>query len=173
MRSLVTTLVPPLTQINTLGEDLIMGERAQVIQLDHVAVSPLVCFDSIYERNALESVRSGAQLLAVPTNDSWFKDSRGVWMHHAQAQLRAIETGRPIMRAANTGVSSIITHKGEVKEQLGPFLTGYVIHDVQTQTHTTLYTIIGNLFAWVCLAFAGGCVLLPITEKLLSMRKRR
>ncbi len=166
-RELITTLIPPLTEINTLGSDLVMGDTALAIPLESGIgyVSPLICFDSIYENNALESVHKGANLLAVPTNDSWFKDSRGVWMHSAQGQLRAIETGRYVMRAANTGVSSVITDKGKVLEKLDPFATGYVLQEAKLLSHTTLYTVIGNLFVYLCIGFAGGCVLIPVGER--------
>lgn len=172
LRGLVTAIIPPLAEINTLGDDLVFGDGAKVIALEEGGVSPLICFDSIYERNALESVRDGAQLLAVPTNDSWFKDSRGVWMHHAQSQLRAIETGRYIMRAANTGVSSVITDKGEVMDYLGTFQTGYVLEEIQMKTYITPYTVIGNLFAYLCLTFCGGCVCLSLGEWMIK-RKRK
>lgn len=174
LRDLVTTLVPPLTEINTLGDDLIFGEGAVVIpyETSGYGISPLICFDSIYEDNALESVRAGAHLLAIPTNDSWFKDSRGVWMHSAQGQLRAIETGRYVLRAANTGVSSIITDNGEVMCKLDPFVTGYVIAEAKLQSHTTLYTTIGNAFAYFCMAFVVSCTGFGVVEWCCNKRKQ-
>lgn len=171
LRGLITALIPPLAEINTLGEDLAFGQEAVVIPLPEGGVAPLICFDSIYEQNALESVRDGAQLLAIPTNDSWFKDSRGVWMHSGQAQLRAIETGRYVLRAANTGVSSVINDRGEILDKLPPFETGYVLAEVVMRTDTTLYTVIGNLFAYLCLGFSAGCCLLPLGESLAGKRK--
>ena len=174
MRDLITTLVPPLTEINTLGSDLSFGKEAKVISYGdsgEYGISPLICFDSIYEQNALESVRCGANLLAVPTNDSWFKDSRGVWMHSAQGQLRAIETGRYVMRAANTGVSSVITDKGEVLDKLDPFVTGYVLEEAYLQTNTTLYTIMGNLFVYLCMALVGGCSGVGVADVVIQKKK--
>lgn len=171
MRDLITALIPPLGKINTLGADLAFGEEAVVISLDEGKVAPLICFDSIYEQNALESVRKGAELLAIPTNDSWFKDSRGVWMHSAQGQLRAIETGRYVLRAANTGVSSVITHRGVIEDKLPPFETGYVLGEVEMRTSTTLYTVIGNLFVYLCIGFMGGCFIVPFVEKYKGKKK--
>ena len=174
-RQLITTLIPPLTEINTLGSDLAFGDGAKVITYGTdgaYGVSPLICFDSIYEQNALESVQQGANLLAVPTNDSWFKDSRGVWMHSAQGQLRAIETGRYVMRAANTGVSSVITDRGEVLDKLDPFVTGYVLEEAQWRTNTTLYTLIGNLFVYLCMAFVGGCGALCVADRVARSKKK-
>ena len=173
LRDLVTTLVPPLTEINTLGSDLAFGESAKVIPFGSYGVSPLICFDSIYENNALESVQAGANLLAVPTNDSWFKDSRGVWMHSAQGQLRAIETGRYVLRAANTGVSSVITDKGEVLDKLDPFVTGYVLQEAELLSHTTLYSAIGNLFVYLCMAFLAGCAGINLVSAVQDRRRRK
>ncbi len=159
-REVVMTLVPPLAEIGMLDNDLLVGEESVVFQLEKGKVGSLICFDSIYERNSLESVANGAELLAVSTNDSWFQDSRGIWMHHAQSQLRAIETGRYIVRAGNTGVSSVISPTGQIQASLGPLKTGYVVGDVCFNHTRTLYSLTGNLFVWLCIAFCAGCILL-------------
>ena len=165
-RNLVMTLVPPLAEINTLDEDIPAGEDSVVFDLEAGNVGSLICFDSIYERNAADSVANGAQLLAVSTNDSWFQDSRGVWMHHAQSQLRAIETGRCVVRSANTGVSSVINAKGEVIESLDALKTGYVLADVRLSDRVTVYSVIGNVFAYLCIAACGAAAVLSMTERI-------
>lgn len=167
-RNLVMTLVPPLAEINTLAEDIPAGEDSVVFDLDVGQVGSLICFDSIYEQNALDSLANGAQLLAVSTNDSWFQDSRGVWMHHAQSQLRAIETGRWVVRSANTGVSSIINNRGEVLETLAPLKTGYVLEEVRLTDRVTVYSVIGNVFAYACLAVCAASVLWPVGERIIN-----
>ncbi len=168
-RRLVTTLVPPLAEINTLDSDIPAGEDSVVFDLSVGPVGSLICFDSIYEQNALDSVANGAELLAVSTNDSWFRDSRGVWMHHAQSQYRAIETGRCVVRSANTGVSSVITATGRVAESLDALKTGYVLETVTLEDTATPYMIIGNIFAYVCVALTLGCVLYPPLETCIDL----
>ena len=158
-RELVMLLVPPLADIGMLENDLLVGDRSEVFDLGAGRVGSLICFDSIYESTALDSVRRGAQLLAVSTNDSWFQDSRGVWMHNAQSSLRAIETGRYVVRAGNTGVSSVIDPTGQVTAELDPLLTGYVPGTVRLCEERTLYTRIGNLFAYLCAALCAAAVL--------------
>ena len=172
-RNIVMTLVPPLAEINTLDEDIPAGEDSVVFDLAVGNVGSLICFDSIYERNATDSVDNGAQLLAVSTNDSWFQDSRGVWMHHAQSQLRAIETGRWVVRSANTGVSSIINAKGEVLESLDALKTGYVLEEVRLSDRVTVYSVIGNAFAYLCIAACGVGILAPAAERVRSRRERQ
>ena len=176
-RTIVMTLIPPLANINTLGEDIPAGEDSVVMDLDPGRVGPLICFDSIYEQNALDSLENGAQILAVSTNDSWFKDSRGVWMHHAQSQLRAIETGRYVIRAANTGVSSVISDRGEVLETLEPLKTGFVLHEAYLSEQVTVYSVVGNLFAHACVALGGAALLWALAEgiygRILVNKKQR
>ncbi len=167
-RNLVMTLVPPLAEINTLAEDIPAGEDSVVFDLEVGQVGSLICFDSIYERNAFDSIANGAQLLAVSTNDSWFTDSRGVWMHHAQSQLRAIETGRYVVRSANTGVSSIINDRGEVLESLAPLKTGFVLEKVHLSDRVTVYSVIGNVFAYVCVALCAAAILYPVCERIVN-----
>ena len=164
-RDLVMTVIPPLAEINTLDEDIPAGADSVVMELDVGNVGPLICFDSIYERNALDSIGNGAQILAVSTNDSWFTDSRGVWMHHAQSQLRAIETGRYVVRSANTGVSSVINDRGEVLELLEPLKTGYVLEEAYLSDRVTVYSVIGNVFAYVCVAVCAAAILCPVAER--------
>lgn len=175
-RNLVMTLVPPLADINTLDEDIPAGEDSVVFDLEVGNVGSLICFDSIYERNAMDSIENGAQLLAVSTNDSWFQDSRGVWMHHAQSQLRAIETGRYVVRSANTGVSSIINAKGEVLDSLDALKTGYAMGTVYLSERVTVYSIIGNVFAYLCIAVCAAGILFPagegIVNRMLSKRNK-
>lgn len=165
-RTLVTTLIPPLAEINTLAEDIPAGEDSVVFDLEVGQVGSLICFDSIYERNAMDSIGNGARLLAVSTNDSWFQDSRGVWMHHAQSQLRAIETGRYVVRSANTGVSSVINDRGEVLESLGALKTGYVLEEVYLSDRVTVYSVIGNLFAYLCIGACAVSVLLAVAPRI-------
>ncbi|MBP3665537.1 MAG: apolipoprotein N-acyltransferase [Clostridia bacterium] len=172
-RNLVMTLVPPLAEINTLAEDIPAGEESVVFDLEVGQVGSLICFDSIYEQNALDSIANGAQLLAVSTNDSWFTDSRGVWMHHAQSQLRAIETGRYVVRSANTGVSSIINDRGEVLETLAPLKTGYVLDAVVLSERVTVYSVIGNVFAYACLVLCAAAVFLSPIEQIAARLTRR
>ncbi len=171
-RNLVVTLIPPLAEINTLAEDIPAGEDSVVFDLPLGNVGSLICFDSIYERNAMDSIANGAQILAVSTNDSWFTDSRGVWMHHAQSQLRAIETGRYVVRSANTGVSSIINDRGEVLTLLEPLKTGYVLEKTCLSDRVTVYSVIGNVFAYVCIAICAAALLWPVGETAITRLSR-
>ncbi len=150
MRELVMFLIPPLAQIGMLEEDLIAGEESTVIETDSGVVGCCICFDSIYETVTREAVLNGAQMIAVSTNDSWFSDSAALYMHNSQSALRAIETGRYVVRSANTGISSIIDPMGKVKQSLGADVEGYVVDEISLRDTNTLYTAIGNAFVYLC-----------------------
>lgn len=153
MRDVIMTLIPPLAELSALGEDTYAGEDSALFETEYGTVGSLICFDSIYEQLTVDSVRDGANLMVVSSNDSWFYDSAAVYMHCAQSQLRAIESGRCFARAANTGISAVITQNGEVLCQLPPLVEGYAVEDVSMLTEDTLYTTIGNLWVGLCFAF--------------------
>lgn len=169
MREFVMFVFPPLGEINMLSSDLKPGSESTVIDGEKANIGCAVCFDSIYEKVILDSVKNGAEVIVVSTNDSWFSDSAALYMHNGQSRLRAIESGRYVVRSANTGISSIIDPMGNVKEELGALERDYIISDVKLKTDRTLYSVIGNTFVYVCIAFA---VSLPIVEAILKSKKK-
>ncbi len=155
LRGLIETLIPPLAELVMSGDDTMQGEEANAFVLEEGTVGSLICFDSIYESLTRESVQAGAELLCLSTNDSWFTDSAALYMHNAQAQLRAIESGRYVARAANTGISTMISPQGEVLCDLPPLEGGVLVEDLPLQNHMTLYTRTGNLFVWSWIGILG------------------
>ncbi len=149
----VEVLLPPLAELVLSGGVIVEGEGANVFVLDEGNIGSLVCFDSIYENLTRESVLGGAELLVLSTNDSWFTDSAALSMHNAQAQLRAIESGRYVARSANTGISTVISDRGEVLCSLEPLVDGMLVEEICVKKNITLYTRIGNTFVYLAIAF--------------------
>ncbi len=156
LRRFIMTVIPPLSQVAMLENDLVPGEDSGLIQVGDMRVGSLICFDSIYEELTLRSVLDGAELIVLSTNDSWFGDSAALRMHCAHDQLRAIESGRTILRAANTGISSMICPDGTMPQHLDDNAEGLLVCDAEIRTGRTLYTIIGNLFVYLAIAFIFG-----------------
>ena len=159
LSGIIKAIAPVLGMINTLPDDLTPGKESSYFESSmnretSVRVGTLMCFDSIFETLATDSVRGGAQLLYIPSDDSWFYDSRALDMHHSQNILRAIETGRYTVSCGNTGITSIVDSKGNVLIELADNKEGFIISEVPASDAGTLYSYIGNSFVIFCAAAA-------------------
>lgn len=102
------------------------GQSPQVMRIQGLPpVQPLICYEAVFSRHLITGADRPAWLLQV-TNDAWFGQISGPWQHLAQARLRAIESGLPLMRAANTGVSAVIDARGQLRATLGLDLAGRI-----------------------------------------------
>lgn len=79
-------------------------------------VRPLICYEGIFPE---EIDASGMRAMVLITNDAWFGPAAGPRQHLAQARLRAIEQGMPMIRVANTGVTAMIDAKGRITAEIG------------------------------------------------------
>lgn len=107
-------------------------------------IGPIICYESVYGEFVTEYVRAGASVLAIMTNDAWWGNTPGHKQHLAYARLRAIETRRPIVRAANTGISGFITPLGEITSQLKYDTKGVLTNAVIPQNKITRYVQFGD-----------------------------
>lgn len=82
-----------------------------------IGVAPVVCYESIWGSWIAESVRNGAQFIAIITNDGWWGNTSGKDQHMLYAKLRAIETRRYVVRSANTGISCFINQRGDITQK--------------------------------------------------------
>jgi len=168
---LVEAIIPPLAELVLSGGVIVEGEGPNVFVLAEGNIGSLVCFDSIYEDLTRESVLGGAEMLALSTNDSWFTDSAALSMHNAQAQLRAIESGRYVARSANTGISTVISDRGEVLCSLEPLVDGMLVEEIGVKKNVTLYTLIGNAFVYLAIVFLGFLCAEELWRKKVRNRK--
>ena len=146
-RGFLQLLMPKITQINALGHDLSSGKDAGIIATPFGNIGGLICYESIFPQIIQNSINDGAELLVLVTNDSWFKDSKGVYQHNAQFVFRAVENDRYMLRAANTGVSTIISPEGRILNELGPLTKDYLVGTVKFRDRQTIYSKIGDFIA--------------------------
>ena len=112
----------------------------------------LVCFEGIFPEISREYVRQGAQLLVNITNDAWYGRSSAPAQHLSMSVFRAVENRVPLVRAANTGITSVIDSKGHFQGMTRIFLEAVLTGEVRLGTEQTIYNRYGDLFAWGCLA---------------------
>ncbi|GIW21311.1 MAG: apolipoprotein N-acyltransferase [Candidatus Sericytochromatia bacterium] len=144
-RKLLEFFLPKISKLNALEKDLTPGKDAGIFSTKYGNIGGLVCYESIFPEIARDSVLSGANLLVIVTNDSWFKDSMATQHHNAQAVFRAIENNRYIIRAANTGISSFISSKGEILNYLPPLVKDTISYNVRFKDNVSYYTKYGDV----------------------------
>jgi apolipoprotein N-acyltransferase len=109
-----------------------------------------VCYEDAYGATQLAPLRTATMLLNV-TNDSWFGRSTARYQHLQISRLRAREAGRPMVRAANDGVSAVIGARGEILETAPEYEANVLRAPVQPRIGLTPYARMGN-WPVICLA---------------------
>ncbi|MFN8577012.1 MAG: apolipoprotein N-acyltransferase [Candidatus Sericytochromatia bacterium] len=168
-RNILEKIVPSITKINALGSDVTQGLDTSLINTSFGKIGGLVCYDSILPQLTRYSVNDGAELLVLVTNDSWYKDSIGVYEHNGQSVFRAIETSRYMVRAANTGISTIISPNGEIMSKLDPLTKGFISNTVRARNTITLYSKLGDIIAIISLIVLSLIILTRKNDDLLLM----
>ncbi|MDO5656904.1 MAG: apolipoprotein N-acyltransferase [Paracoccus sp. (in: a-proteobacteria)] len=136
------------------------GPGPQVMSLAGLPpAQPLICYEAIFPQH-LRGVTRPEWLLQI-TNDAWFGTYSGPYQHLAQARLRAIEAGLPMMRAANTGVSAVIDPYGRVTARLELGEVGHIDAALPAPLPPTLWLRIGPA-PWVLAALLALAMASPL-----------
>jgi len=132
------------------GEDFSAGTGPALFPVAGGLAGASVCYEAVFPGIIRESVLSGAQWLVNVTNDAWFGDTVAPHQHLAMARMRTVEFRRPMVRAANSGVSALIDARGVATETLGLFRAGTLVGEVVPRRGETLYAKTGEIFAISC-----------------------
>jgi apolipoprotein N-acyltransferase len=135
------------------------GERPVLLPIGDRLVSTAICYEVIYGSLMRRFVRDGSELLTTITNDAWYGRSSAAYQHWDQAAMRAIENGRYLARAANTGVSGFVDPYGRALAKSKLFEQTVLVQDVRLIRARTFYTRAGDLIAWLSLAFTAAALL--------------
>lgn len=106
-----------LPYIGALNGGLTPGRIDGVYSTTALPIAPLICWESAFSDLAYAQLQKNAQILVVSTDDAWFGTTSGPYMHAQIAQLRAVESGAYVVRAAATGISGIISPDGRWQER--------------------------------------------------------
>ena len=113
-------------------------------------LSTAICYEVVYPDLVAAFVGRGSQLLTTITNDAWYGHSSAPHQHFWQATLRAVEQGRYLIRAANTGISGIVDPYGRVVAKTPIFEQAVVSGEVRYLDGPTVYGRTGDAFAYAC-----------------------
>ena len=140
------------------GTGFAAGEGPKRINIAPLgAIVPLICYEAVFPQDVSFASQEAAVLLQL-TNDAWFGAFAGPQQHLAQAKMRSIEQGLPMIRVANTGISAMIDPYGRSLKQLGLNTAGFIDAQVPQPAPATLYrrfeiwTVFALLFAILMLS---------------------
>lgn len=101
------------------------SERHSIALPSGISALPFICYEIIFPEMVAVDVAS-TDIIVNVTNDAWFGDTPGPYQHFRQAQIRAVETGVPLIRAANTGISGVVDQRGRIVDALSIDARGIV-----------------------------------------------
>lgn len=141
--------------------DFTPGTGRDLLSVEGQQFGTLICFEAIFSGPARDLVRRGAQFLVFITSDAWAGPSHEVLLHSQTAPLRAVETGRWVVRSAATGRSVIISPRGEVVASVEPWHAGVAAGQITLLRGLTPYALWGD---WPLLGLSALLTLVAWTR---------
>ncbi len=123
----------------------------------NVAITPfgkfatLICYESIFPGQVRKFYQKGGNFIVNITNDGWFGNTSGPYQHFSISVFRAIENRKPLVRAANSGISGFIDSRGRIMSKTKLFDRTYLIERIQLNDKLSFYTKYGDIFAYTCI----------------------
>lgn len=158
------------SKVDLVGRDMIAGGGDGLLTQTPYPVGDVICFEIAYDSLVNSSVRAGAQLLVVQTNNATFGHSGETYQQLAMSQLRAVEHDRTVVQVATSGKSAIIGPDGRIQDESGALFTpDILVRSIGLSTSTTVATRLGSVPEWVLTALG----LLGLALALVSGARRR
>jgi apolipoprotein N-acyltransferase len=156
----------------TAGGYAKQDERTPINTTNGYVIAPAICYESIYGEYMSKYVRSGANIIAVITNDGWWGNTPGYKHHMLYGKLRAIETRKWVLRSANTGISCFIDPVGNVFQPQPWWTATATKMHIPVNNQQTFFVRYGDLLSKLALILAGILILFAIYQT-ISARQRK
>jgi apolipoprotein N-acyltransferase len=156
----ILTFVGPLVSAVADMSPFSPGTEAVLLPVAGHQASTAICYEVIYASLMRAFVDRGSELLTTITNDAWYGRSSAAYQHWQQASLRAIEEGRYLARAANTGISGFVDPYGRVLQKSDLFVSAVMVEDLRFLTIRTIYSRIGDVAGWVSIVLTAAALVM-------------
>ncbi|GAB4230025.1 MAG: apolipoprotein N-acyltransferase [Deltaproteobacteria bacterium] len=150
-----------LRKLTAGEEDFSAGAHPALFRIGDRLVAASVCYEALFPMLIRDGVRGGAGWFVNVTNDAWFGDTVAPLQHLAMARMRCVEFRRPMVRAANSGISAVIGPDGGIVASLGLFRRGIVVAGLRPGTGGTVYAKTGEIFGISCIIIAVFAIIFP------------
>jgi apolipoprotein N-acyltransferase len=111
----------------------------------------LICYEVIFPGLVRKFFKDGGDFLVTITNDAWFGRTPGPYQHFSFASLRAVENRKPVVRAANTGISGYVDSNGRIISTTSLFERTVMTEEIKTDRTRSFYSCYGDLFSYLCI----------------------
>jgi len=154
------SLLPWLYSLSPQTGQFTPGDGLVTLDLPgKLRLAPLICYEDVPADGARTMTANGADLLLTIFNDAWFGNSMAPYQHEAIAVWRAVENRRYFVRVGNAGVTGLVDPFGRVLARLGMFTAETLRAEVRPLHLATVYTRVGDVFAWTVTAVAAAWLL--------------
>ena len=155
LRPLMTHLSPYASMVGTF----VPGTGNGTVVVNGIPIAVATCYEVAFDDLVADSVRAGAQLITVPTNNATFGFTNMSYQQLAMSRLRAVEHDRSVVVAATSGVSAVISPDGTVLGQTKLFSADTLVARIPVRTNLTLATRLGQWPESLAAALAALCLL--------------
>jgi apolipoprotein N-acyltransferase len=151
-------------ELRQIPYDFAAGDRAVVFPAGRHKIGSVICFESAFGPLVRAFVRDGAEAIVVSTNNRSYRRSGNSEQHLANSQMRAAETGRPVLQASVSGISAVIDPDGAVHDTTGLFEKRIVTSTVTTTAGDTPYVRLGDWIVVLSASALGAAALVAVVR---------
>jgi len=134
--------------------DYSRGNQYSLAETPFGRFATVICYEIIFPGLVRKFFTDDGNVLVNITNDAWFGKTPGPYQHFSMAVFRAIENRKPVIRAANTGISGFIDSKGRIISKTELFQKVVLTCDIKTNDTKSFYTKYGDLFSYLCIVLS-------------------
>jgi apolipoprotein N-acyltransferase len=160
--------------VGHLLDDLnfIPGTRHRTLDSDGHHYGVFICYESIFGDDMRHFALDGAEVLVNISDDGWYGDTSAPWEHLDMVRMRAIENGRWILRATNTGITAAVDPYGRITAEMPRHIRSSMEVRFGYRDQLTFYTRHGDWFPWLCAVVTIALLLGAIAGHRLTLRAR-
>jgi apolipoprotein N-acyltransferase len=142
---------PILSRVSVGGSGFKRGDEEKLFRINEkIEAAPYICYEIIFPSFVRRRLTESTNLIIGVTNDGWFGRSSGPYQHAAMAQMRSIENGITLARAANSGISMFVDPYGRVLSKSRLYTREIITRDIPTFRIITFYARFGDWFVAFC-----------------------